>query len=314
MMNSIRTTTSRYIAALFLVIAPAVLAVTPQAEEQHLSFSTPEAAVEALITALEQDDTSALPPLLGPGAEDVLSSGDPIQDSSDRAAFLARYKAKHSLTGEGNERTLIVGDDDWPFTIPIVESEGLWFLDGEAGAEEIVYRRIGNNELGAIAVCHGIVEAQQEYAAQGHDGDEAGIYALKLISDEGTHNGLYWPTTKGENPSPAGKFVARAASEGYRRGKRTPYHGYFYRLLYRQGAAAEGGAREYFVDGLLTGGFAVIASPAEYGVSGVMTFIVNQDGVVFQKDLGDETSVEANSIDTFNPDSTWAAVTDDSEE
>ncbi len=312
MKNPIRTFTSGYAAALLLILAPVVLAGTPPATEAHLSFATPEAALDALITALEQDDTATLTPLLGPGAEDVLSSGDAVQDSLDRAAFLARYKKQHTLTGEGDQRTLIVGNQDWPFAIPIVEHDGRWYLDGEEGAQEIVYRRIGSNELGAIAVCHGLVEAQHDYAAQGHDGDAAGIYALKLISDEGTENGLYWPTAEGAAPSPAGQFIARAATEGYRRSESVPYHGYFYRMLYRQGSAAEGGPRDYFSDGLLTNGFAVIASPAEYGVSGVMTFIVNQEGVVFQKDLGEDTTAAVNSIDTFDPDSSWTAVTDDS--
>jgi hypothetical protein len=312
MKNPLGTFTSRYITVLFLAFAPLVLAGTPAAESDHLSFATPEAAVDAFITALEQDDTTALAALLGPGSADVLSSGDAVQDGSNRAAFLARYKRKHSLSGDGDQRTLVVGNQEWPFPIPVVESDGRWYLNGEEGAEELVYRRIGANELGAIAVCNGLVGAQRDYAAQGHDGDAAGIYALKLISDAGMQNGLYWPTAEGEAPSPAGQFIARAAEEGYRRGTRVPYHGYFYRLLYEQGSAAEGGALDYFSDGLMTKGFAIIAWPAEYEVSGVMTFIVNQDGVVFQKDLGDETTSAANGIDTFDPDSSWAAVTDES--
>lgn len=308
MKNPIGTFSARYIAALFLVFAPLVLASTPTTDD-HLSFATPEAAVAALVAALEQDDTAALAALLGPGSEDVLSSGDAVQDNSDRAAFLARYKRKHSLSGESDERTLIVGNQEWPFPIPIVEDEEGWYLDGAEGADEIVYRRIGGNELGAIAACYGLVGAQQDYAAQGHDGDLAGIYALKLISDEGMQNGLYWPTAEGEAPSPAGQFIARAAEEGYQNGTGVPYHGYFYRLLYQQGSAAEGGSLDYFSDGLMTQGFAFIAWPAEYDVSGVMTFIVNQDGVVFQKDLGDKTESAANDIDTFDPDSSWTAVT-----
>ena len=245
MKNPIRTFTSRCIAVLFLVLTPLVMAGTPPAKDEHLSFATPEEAVAALITALEKRDTQGLVSLLGPGAEDVLSSGDAVKDKSDRKTFLARYKKKHSLTGEGDVRTLIIGNQDWPFAIPIVERDGRWYLDGEEGAKEVVYRRIGANELGAIAVCHGIVDAQREYAAQGHDGDPAGIYAMKLISDEGMHNGLYWPTTEDEAQSPAGEFVARAATEGYRRGTGpVPYHGYLYRLLYRQGSNAEGGARD----------------------------------------------------------------------
>ncbi|CAA0079509.1 Uncharacterised protein [Halioglobus japonicus] len=300
-----------YVAALLLLLTPLAIAEAPAASDTHLSFATPEAAVDALITALEEGNNQALAPLLGPGADDVLSSGDAVQDRSDRETFLARYKQQHRFTGEGDQRTLVIGDQDWPFAIPVVERDGNWYLDGEEGAKEVVYRRIGANELGAIAVCHGLVDAQLEYAAQGHDGDPAGIYAMKLISDEGMHNGLYWPTTGDEPESPAGQFVARAATEGYRRdAARVPYHGYLYRLLYRQADSAEGGAREYFSDGLLTEGFAVIAWPAEYGVSGVMTFIVNQDGVVFEQDLGEETESVANSIDTFDPDASWSAVTE----
>ena len=302
---------SRYIAVLFCFLAPLAIAETVADSDTHLSFATPEEAVDALVTALETGDTQTLPALLGPEAEDVLSSGDAVQDRSDRATFLERYQQQHHLIGEGDLRILVIGDEDWPFAIPVVERDGRWYLDGAEGAKEVVYRRIGANELGAIAVCHGLVDAQLEYAAQGHDGDPAGIYAIKLISDEGMHNGLYWPTTADEPQSPAGQFVARAATEGYRRGvARAPYHGYLYRMLYRQGDSAKGGAREYFSDGLLTEGFAVIAWPAEYGVSGVMTFIVNQDGVVFQKDLGEETEAAANNIDTFDPDASWTAVTD----
>ena len=302
---------SSYVAAFFFFITPLAIAETAASSDAHLSFPTPEEAVGALVAALESGDTQSLPALLGPGAESVLSSGDAVQDQSDRETFLARYQQQHRLIGEGDLRILVIGDEDWPFAIPVVERDGNWYLDGAEGAKEVVYRRVGANELGAIAVCYGLVDAQLEYAAQGHDGDPAGIYAMKLISDEGLHNGLYWPTTDDEAQSPAGQFVDRAATEGYRRGAaRVPYHGYLYRMLYRQGDSAEGGAREYFSDGLLTEGFAVIAWPAEYGVSGVMTFIVNQDGVVFQKDLGDETEDVANSIDTFDPDASWTAVND----
>ena len=176
------------------------------------------------------------------------------------------------------------------------------------GHEELVYRRIGRNELGAISVCRGFVDAEHEYAAESRDGDPAGIYALKLVSDAGMHNGLYWPTEDSDAPSPAGPFVASAAAEGYRAGVRTPYHGYYYRLLYKQGEHASGGAREYFKNGLLTEGFAMLAWPAEYQVSGVMTFIVNQEGTVFQKDLGADTQRTVAAIAAFDPDDSWKPV------
>ena len=292
-----------------VLAAAAVLAACAKVEDQT-SFKTPEAAVDAFVAALQKDDVPAAQKLLGPGAEDMLSSGDPVQDNLDRERFLAAYQQKHTLADEGNDtKTLIVGENDWPFPIPLVKRDGKWRLDGAAGADEIIYRRVGANELGAISVCEGFVAAQNEYASQGHDGDPPGIYALKLISDEGMQNGLYWPTAEGEPPSPAGPFVAAAAAEGYRRGEsRTPYHGYYYRLLYAQGPNANGGAKEYFVDGVLTGGFALVAWPADYGASGVQTFIVNQDGVVFQKDLGEDTATVVESIKAFDPDSSWTAV------
>lgn len=278
---------------------------------KHARFDSPQAAVDAFVAALQKNDQKELGRLLGPGIEGLLSSGDPVQDQADRERFLAAYANKHSLQAEGEDsQVLVVGDNDWPFPIPLVEHKGKWHLDGNAGADELVYRRVGRNELGAIAVSRGFVAAQQEYASQGHDGDPAGIYALKLISDEGTQNGLYWPVADGETPSPAGPFVASAAAEGYRRSDTgpTPYHGYYYRMLYAQGPNAAGGAKDYFNGGVLTEGFALVAWPAEYGVSGVQTFIVNQDGTVFQKDLGEDTATAADAILLFDPDSSWKAV------
>ena len=280
-------------------------------EGKHARFDSPQAAVDAFVAALQKNDQAELTRLLGPGIDGLLSSGDPVQDQADRERFLAAYATKHSLQAEGDgTQVLVVGDNDWPFPIPLVEHKGRWHLDGNAGADELVYRRIGNNELGAIAVSRGFVAAQQEYAAQGHDGDPPGIYALKLISDEGTQNGLYWPVADGEPPSPAGPFVARAAAEGYRRNDAdpSPYHGYYYRMLYAQGPNAAGGAKDYFKDGVLTEGYALVAWPAEYGVSGVQTFIVNQDGTVYQKDLGEDTATAADAILLFDPDPSWTAV------
>jgi hypothetical protein len=300
----------RPIATLFVAAVFLGACAKEPGSQNHQSFDSPEAALEALVAAVEKNDLPALQRILGPGAEGVLDSGDPVQDKTDRTDFVAAYRARHSLVEEGpDQRTLITGENDWPMPIPIVRKDGKWYLDGEAGADEVVYRRIGENELGAIAVCRGFVSAQTEYASEGRDGDPAGIYALKLISDEGMHNGLYWPAAEGEEESPAGPFVASAASEGYRRGaSRTPYHGYYYRLLYRQGANAKGGAREYFKDGLLTEGFAMVAWPADYEVSGVMTFMVNQDGTVYQKDLGDDTASAVEAISAFDPDSSWKVV------
>ena len=209
---------------------------------------------------------------------------------------------------EGDDKvTLQVGMEDWPFPVPVVRRDGAWYLDGAEGADEIVYRRIGRNELGAIAVCRGYVEAQHEYAASDHDGEGAGIFAHKLVSDPGTQNGLYWEAVEGEAESPVGPFVASAAAEGYQAGGGA-YHGYRYRSLFRQTDNANGGALDYFDKGVLKNGFALIAWPADYGASGVMTFIVNQDGVVFQKDLGEDTEAAVAAIDAYDPDSTWIAV------
>ena len=300
-------------ASLAVVLSCAlVLAVGCAKAERHASFKTPQDAVDAFVTALQKDDTAELAKLLGPEVDDLLSSGDPVQDKASRQRFLDLYKAKHSLSDDGADTmVLVVGDDDWPFPIPIVKHKGKWRLDGQAGADELIYRRVGANELGAIAVSRGFVDAEKEYASEGRDGDPAGIYALKLMSDEGMHNGLYWPTEDGEAPSPAGPFLASATGQGYSFGaERVPYHGYYYRLLYKQGPNAQGGAMEYFADGVMTQGFALVAWPADYGASGVQTFIVNQDGVVYQKDLGDDTANAVQAIETFDPDSSWVAVPD----
>lgn len=290
------------------VIATALGACAKKPE--HLSFASAEDAVAALIEAGRQGDTARLQALFGPGAEAIVSSGDEIADRTAREGFLAQYDAKHALVPEGEERvTLQVGGDDWPFPVPVVRRDGVWYFDGAEGADEIVYRRIGRNELGAIAVSRGYVEAQNEYAAMDHDGEGAGVYAQKLVSDPGTQNGLYWESAEGEPESPVGPFVANAAAEGYRASS-GEYHGYRYRPLFRQTDNASGGALDYFDKGVLKNGFALIAWPAEYAASGVMTFIINHDGVVFQKDLGENTDAAVGAIDTYDPDSTWVAVVD----
>jgi hypothetical protein len=278
------------------------------------AFASPDDAVTALIAALEKNDTAALDMLLGPNSSDVVSSGDDVADANARADFVAQFKEKHALVPQGSQSmTLVVGDDDWPLPVPIVAKDGQWYLDGAAGADEIVYRRIGRNELGAIAVCRGFIDAQLEYAAGGHDGNEPGLFAAKLRSDPGKQNGLYWPTAQGEPPSPAGEAIARAAAEGYKAvtGKRTPYHGYYYRMLFAQGDNANGGAQEYFVEGKLTQGIALLAWPADYAASGVMSFIVDEEGIVYQKDLGEDTAAAAEAIQVFDPDGSWAIVDSD---
>jgi len=294
-----------------LMVLALLSACTPK-PESHTSFDTPEAAAAALAAGLETGDAAALLTLLGPGSEDLISSGDPVADKADRDWFIATFRAGHSLeeTGE-NQRTLLIGEDKWPLPVPLVQRDGRWYLDGAGGADEIIFRRVGENELGAIAVARGFVEAQFEYAAQARDGNPVGVFAPKLFSDPDRQNGLYWPTAEGEQPSPAGPFVASAGSEGYRagaEGQRVPYHGYYFRSLFGQGASAAGGAMDFFADGLLVNGFALIAWPADYGASGVKTFIVNHDGVVFERDLGEDTAVLVESIKDFDPGEGWSAV------
>jgi hypothetical protein len=317
--NTLRTPRLRVaLVVLGLAMAAGCARKDEQAAATAAGFDTPEQAVQAFVAALEKNDTAQLSTLLGADSEALFDSGDAVQDAGDRAEFLAAYAAKNALTDDGADRkVLVVGDQDWPLPIPIVKRDGKWVLDGEAGIDELIYRRVGANELGAIDVSRGFVAAQIEYASEGRDGDPPGIYALKLVSDEGLHNGLYWPTADDEPPSPAGPFVAAAAAEGYRKAEgdaRSPYHGYYYRMLYSQGPNASGGARDYFKDGLLTEGFALIAWPADYGSSGVMTFMVNQDGVVFQKDLGEDTASAVDAIQAFDPDSSWTAIVPPAEE
>jgi hypothetical protein len=307
--ESCRGVRTAWLQSCVLALACLALAACGSGKGSPTGHSTPEAAFEALVTALERNDLAASSALLGPGSEDLLISGDAVQDAADRAGFVADYRARHSLQRDSDtQRTLLVGEGGWPFPVPAVQKEGQWHLDGAAGVDELIYRRVGQNELGAIAVARGFVEAQQEYAAQGYDGDPSGIYAMKLVSDPGLRNGLYWETADDEPASPAGEFVAAAAAEGYRAYQGAPYHGYRYRLLYRQGPNAKGGEREYFRDGLMTQGFALVAWPADYGSSGVMTFIVNQDGTVYQKDLGDETGETVLQMIAYDPDSSWTLV------
>jgi hypothetical protein len=290
-----------------LVATSFALAVPALAQEQ---FNTPEAAVDALITAAKAKDQETIVKILGPEGELVVSSGDPVADSNTREKFVAAYDAKHTIELEGNGmQTLVIGDDNWPFPIPLVNKGGQWQFDTIAGLVEILSRRIGRNELAAIQVSQAYVQAQNEYAALDPAGLGRGVYAQRIVSRPGKKDGLYWPTTGGETPSPLGDLAAKASAEGYKAGdKPIPYHGYYYRILTRQGAGAPGGAYDYLVKGKMMGGFALIAYPAEYGNSGIMTFVVNHDGTVFEKDLGTNTPALARKIDAFAPDQTWTKV------
>ena len=289
-------------AALLLVCAPAF------AQE---AFETPEAAVTALVGAAKEADKAKLLDILGPEGEDVISSGDPVADRNARDSFVTAYDEKHTLEVEGKDANiLILGAEEWPFPIPIVERDGKWEFDAAAGEEEILLRRIGRNELSAIQASLAYVAAQNEYAALDVDERRPPAYAQRILSSPGTKDGLYWPSSEGDTQSPLGALFAEASEEGYAPGGGTPapYHGYYYRILKRQGGGAEGGAFDYVVDGRMIGGFGLIAYPAEYGNSGIMTFMVNHDGVVLQKDLGSDSEDLASEIEAFAPDETWTKV------
>jgi hypothetical protein len=272
----------------------------------HENFATAMQAVHALVAAAQSNDTARLQAIFGPGSDELVESGDPVADKSDRANFVKAYHAKHVLLDDGaDRRSLAVGMRGFQLPTPLVRRDGRWEFDGAAGAEELVDRRIGRNELDAIAVCKGIVDAENDYATMTSGTHGARTYAAKLMSDPGSRNGLYWESQSGEPPSPAGPFLAQAAEEGHQVGTGAPYHGYYYRLLTAQGPSAPGGAKSYLADGALSGGFAAVAWPAQYRASGVMTFIVGQDGVVYQKDLGDDTERLALSLAAYDPDSSW---------
>ena len=297
-----------------LVLTAAGCAVRPTDDANQQSFSTPEEATAALVAALEKHDVVAMQRLLGPSTAGVLSSGDTTEDRKDREAFLARYRERHQLVAGGHDDVMLqVGEDEWPLPVPLLRSNGRWRFDGDAAAHELLVRRIGTNELHTIDVMRGFVEAEEEYAAVGHDGAAPGIYARVLRSDPGRQNGLYWEVANGQPPSPAGPLLAAAAAgrTTENAGTPAPYHGYVYRMLFSQGPAATGGERDYTVDGKLTGGFALLAYPAEYGETGVMTFLVSHDGVVWQRDLGQGSAERAAAITRFDPDRTWTPIAPD---
>jgi len=276
------------------------------------AFKTPDEAATALATAAKASDMKALATVLGPDGEDIVSSGDEVADAETRQKFVAAYDAKHQIKMDGdNKATMIVGNDDFPVPIPIVRKDGQWKFDAAAGREEILFRRIGKNELDAIQSCLAYVDAQNEYAEKDRTGAGVKAYAQRIVSQQGKKDGLYWPTAQGEEPSPLGELVAQATAQGYRAGAgRTPFHGYYFKILNKQGPAAPGGALDYVVRGNMIGGFGLIAYPAEYRNSGVMTFMVSHSGKVYEKDLGPSTAKLAEQITAYNPDKTWKEVKD----
>jgi len=295
--------------ALAVVLQGAALAAPPGQK----TFESLDDAVNALVGAFRAGDRKALLEILGPKGRPLISSGDEVADRAAFQRFVTAYDRMHRLEGGGGKVVLYVGDNDFPVAIPLVPEGPRWFWDTDAGDDELLYRRIGRNELATIQVCLAYVDAQREYYSRDRG---AGMleYAQHLESTKGKRDGLYWPTKPGERPSPIGPLIAEARAAGYTRpepGKRAPYHGYLYRLLRAQGPDAPGGAYDYVVKGHMIGGFALVAYPATYGVSGIMTFLVNHDGVVYQKDFGPKTTQVANAMKTFNPDKTWTKVADD---
>ena len=283
------------------------LSLAQQGNEK--TFASPGDAVLAIYNAVKSGDQQTLNAILGSNAGQVLHTGDEVADKKMATDFIRRYDQMHRVVIEPDQTaTLYVGAENWPMPIPIVKNgSGAWYFDTEAGMKEILFRRIGTNENDAIDVLHTLVDAQHEYASSLQDGDKTKHYASKFVSDEGKHNGLYWKTSDTETPSPIGPLLVDAAGQGYniQQGKRTPFHGYYFRMLTAQGAAAKGGARNYLVNGELVRGFAFLAYPAEYRNSGVVTFIVNQDGVIYEKDLGQDTEKLASGMSEYNPDKTW---------
>ena len=273
------------------------------------TFGSPGDAVLALYNAVKTNDQQAISAIFGSNSGPILHTGDQVADKNMAVDFIRRYDQMHRVVMEPDQTvTLYVGADNWPMPIPLVKnSSGAWYFNTEAGAKEILYRRIGRNENDAIEVLYTLVDAQREYASATHDGDNTKHYALKFVSTAGKQDGLYWKTSDNEPPSPIGPLIVSAAGEGYamKQGQQEPFHGYYYRILTKQGSAAKGGAKDYLVNGQLTRGFAFVAYPAEYRNSGVMTFIVNQDGVVYEKDLGQDTAKTAAAMTEFNPDQGW---------
>lgn len=299
------------VAILFMGCIPA-RSTAQQAGQK--TFSSAEEASHALATAAQSNDEKAMLEILGPEGKQIVSSGDDAEDVQNRANFAQRYQEMHRLVKEPDgTTTLYVGPDNWPTPIPLVNNGKSWYFDTEAGKKEILFRRVGRNEMSAIRVCEELVAAEKEYRSSQHD-----VYAQRVFSTEGQHNGLYWKAADGEPQSPIGPLVAQAVVEGYaaksEEGSHTPYRGYYFRVLTRQGKNGPGGAKNYVVDGKMTAGFALVAFPAEYRSSGVMTFIVGEDGVVYQKDLGKKTEVVAKAMNEYNPNSGWQKSEDEEQQ
>jgi Protein of unknown function (DUF2950) len=322
-------TSSKFFVIVYAIINSAFLALISQgapeqkqestaaSPPQQKQFDTPKEAADALIQVAANFDVSAAKEILGPDSDDIIASEDPVQDKNRATAFAEKAKEKNSIEmdkKDPNRAILLVGNDDFPLPIPIVKRKGKWSFDTKVGREEILNRRIGANELNAIQLCRGFVEAQKEYAAEKHDDSKVNQYAQRIISTPGKHDGLAWQNPDGTWGGPVGEEAAKALEEGYSVGQGKPYHGYYFKVLKGQGPAAPLGQIDFVVKDAMIGGFALAAAPAEYRVTGVQTFMVSHDGVVYEKDLGPDTLKIFQGMDRYNPDKTWKVTEDDVED
>jgi len=294
------------------VLGLAILFVPPCAKAQERAkFATPDEAATALLQAVKTDSLEKLQAIFGRDAMEASASGDPVSDRNDRQVVALAMEQSWRWAPRGTDhKILIIGDEQWPFPAPLVKSGNEWQFDSDEGKEEVLARRIGRNELGIIELCRAYVDMQEEYASQPHEGKPAGLFAQRLRSTSGHQDGLYWPVKPGERPSPLGDLAAEAATEGYdtSSSSSSPFWGYQFRILTAQGPAAPGGKKSYVVNGEMSGGFALLAYPAKYASSGVMTFVVSQEGAVHEKDLGKDTATQASGLTEYNPDESWTAV------
>ena len=294
------------------LLLAAALTCAAAAPATQRTFASPDEAVRALTDAVKAGNLDEVIAIFGPEGRDLAESSDPAAGRGNREVFVAAIaEGWHLVDAGATRKTLVIGDEDWPFPVPLVKAGTRWRFDTAAGKEEVLARRIGRNELAAIATCRTYVAAQRRYARDAHDGKPAGLYATALNSDSGRQNGLYWPVERGQKRSPLGDLVAQAGSDYTSGGSRrpsSPFQGYYFKILTAQGAHAPGGAKSYVVDGELAAGFALVAWPSEYDVTGVMTFVVGQDGIVRQKDLGPQTSARASAMTRYDPDASWHAV------
>ena len=310
------TSPIRFANAAVLVAALAMVGAacgSSQTSERYRTFASPEEAVNELAKAVKGGKLDEVRAIFGPDGQALIDASDPATARRNQQVFSVAFAERWRLEDMGaSGKTLVIGNEDWPFPIPLIKDGNAWRFDTAAGKEEVLARRVGRNELAAIRACLTYVAAQRIYAKDGHDGQPAGLYAKTFRSDPGKHNGLYWPAARGEKRSPLGELVAHASEDGavarQDRSTPSPFHGYYFKILTAQGPAAPGGEMSYVVDGRFSGGFAMIAWPAHYDVTGVMTFLVNQSGVVHEKDLGTGTDGAARSISAYNPDASWVSV------